>query len=199
MRTDHDRAELSLLRTMLALRTGDAPELATAAMHHLLVATGAVLGRLELHGRDGRFERTATTNGLDVEQIRAHVVPAIVADARARDAPVVTAHGGRSVACVPITEPDADGHVYLLSRGVFTTRDLALIIDVTREVGEVAQLLIGGLHDLRARTRAFEWRCVRDTLERCRGNVSEAARILGVPRSFLYRLRARDRRVTVSE
>jgi transcriptional regulator with GAF, ATPase, and Fis domain len=200
MMTDREHAELSLLRDLLALRTGNPLELTSTAIHRLRIATAAELACLELHDAGRRFECLATRDGCDPERTRAHVAAAVVQAARAQAAPFVISQGTSAIACVPINDPDAGGHVYLVSRGVFVARDLALAAAFSNEIREVAHVLLGGQRDLHARTHAFQMRCIHDTLQRCQGNTSAAARLLGVPRSFLYRLRGRDRsRVSPNE
>jgi hypothetical protein len=171
---DRERAQELFLRRLLELDRHRVAELLGEAMQHLMVAVGAEL--VFLACSDG-FELACSVRDLDLDPIRA----------LAREKRPATIDSSRANIWLPVVGVGLRGVVHLHTKAVFVASDIELIELFTRRFATVAHA-VHAPPDLHTEALILQYRRVRETLERNGGNVSNAARDLGVPRSFLYRV-----------
>jgi GAF domain-containing protein len=176
------------------------------ALRLIVAVTGARIAYLEIHADTGDavYWRGHGCMAETIDAIRARISKGIIAfalaegrtvnvasainDARFSDLGSVRQNEIGSVLCAPI---DIHGALYLQDRqvpGEFPTIDQQRVEIFARQVALVAGKLLYQTETtpLAEELKQLQARRVREAMERHDGNVSGAARELGVARSFVY-------------
>jgi hypothetical protein len=101
---------------------------------------------------------------------------------------------GHEIVCASIEAPHPLGALYVSARSL-SERECRRVEMAAREIGAIAErFTIGSRPTLAQAMKAFRESYVRDAIERHGGNVSSAARELGVHRGLMYEYGAPPRR-----
>lgn len=192
-------------RRVLELEAADDPApLVTRALELLTRLCAAQLGHVELFAHDG--ETPYRTSCGDAQRVSPEIIRVATVQRatlsitsaynhpRFRHCPAVLAHAPRAVVCAPIGLAAAVGVVYIEGRdapGPFSDLDRERIEVFARRLAVVAariQLARPHAHTLDDEVRWLEHRVAHASLQRHGGNVSSAARALGITRTRLYRI-----------
>ena len=201
----------SFYQTLLKLDDEvDLDPVLTDALRSTTRITRSSLVYLEVFDEDGvpALARGHATTVTSLDSIRSQVSSGIVQQAIAerrtvetcvlvhdphvvlRDAAISTAR------CIPLGRVLPAGFVYVRTQSSFSALDRERIDWLARRLARIVYRL-GDPATPRHRRLAeeiYELQCrrIREAMERCDGNIAEAARDLGVGRAFIYRVLRRD-------